>query len=295
MIIAGLTLVSFVWSFNLFPNEFKFGIFPAIGVAMIILGCTLFLPTYIILLIALLVIGGHNLLDGREPELLGSLSWFHVPGTYALNPMKYSVSISYPILPWLVVPMIGYVTGGLYALQISSRQLWFYILGFGMILLFVILRYSNLYGDPSTWSQQRSPMFTLLSFLNCTKYPPSLLFLLMTLGPALILLALFEKNQNRFISLLATYGRVPFFFYVAHIFLFHILSIINAYFQSGSFFNLFGVSPLDSTYKINQLYGYSLPLVYIIWLFGLLILYPACKIYGNFKYKHRHWSWLSYI
>ena len=293
MIIAEVVLVNFVWRFSFFGG-YEFGVFTVIGASMIVLGCTIYLPTSLLLLLSLLVIGGHNWLDGREPQLLGSLAWLHVRGPHEFNfPLKLSVHVGYPFIPWLVVPMLGYVGGGLYALNAKRRQFWFYALGLAAIALFVVLRYSNVYGDPSLWSKQATPLFTLLSFLNCSKYPPSLLYLLMTLGPAMLMLALFEKANNGFTRLIATYGKVPFFFYLAHVFLLHVLALGNAYWLAGSAQGLFGEAIVGG--KAAQLYGYSLPVVYAIWLFVLLLLYPLSKRYGQYKYKHRNWRWLSYL
>ncbi len=294
MIIADQTLVNFVWHFSFIPKVYEVGIFTIIGVSMMLLGCSLFLPTWLLLLISLLVIGGHNWLDGREPELLKGLAWLHVRGVYDFSlPAHISVFVGYPFIPWLVVPMLGYVIGGSYTLTVKERKAWFYILGLAITVFFILLRLSNVYGEPNLWSDQKNALFNFLSFLNCSKYPPSLLFLAMIFGPTLMLLASFENANNDVVRLVATYGKVPFFFYLGHIFLLHIFAICNVYFQSGSTEGLFGDSIIMG--KTALRYGYHLPMVYMAWLFTLLLLFPLCKYYGNYKRRHRDWWWLSYF
>jgi uncharacterized membrane protein len=294
MMIAEVTLIYFVWKFSFYSGAYAIDTFTVIGMSMITLGCAIFLPRSLLLLISLLVIGGHNWLDGREVQVLGTLSWLHALGPHTFTfPLNFSIIVYYAFIPWLVVPMLGYAIGGLYALDVDKRRFWLYTLGLSMVLLFVVLRYSNVYGEPYLWSKQLNLTFTLLSFLNCTKYPPSLLFFIMIFGPTLILMAFADQANNRFVRLIATYGKVPFAFYLAHILVLHLLALGNAYLVTGSIDGLIGESVIGG--KAALLNGYGLPMVYVIWLCVLFLLFPFCKWYGHYKRRHRDCWWLSYL
>ena len=154
-------------------------------------------------------------------------------------------------------------------------------LGAAITLNFIILRASNLYGDPAPWTPQETWLSTVLSFLNCEKYPPSLLYLMMTLGPALMLLASFEHVRGSFACLLATFGRVPFFYYVVHIYLIHALAVTTAFAMTGVF---------TTTPEIN----FSLASVYLVWLIVLVLLYPICRWFAELKENGSGWWW-SYL
>jgi uncharacterized membrane protein len=163
----------------------------------------------------------------------------------------------------------------------EARQRFLYVMGAVITLGFVLLRASNLYGDPASWTAQENWLATLLSFVNCEKYPPSLLFLMMTLGPALMLLAAFDQARGRFAQVLATFGQVPFFFYVVHIYLIHALATVTGFALTGVF-------------AITPLLGFSLPEVYLVWLAVLAMLYPICRWFAGRKARGTAWWW-SYL
>jgi uncharacterized membrane protein len=168
------------------------------------------------------------------------------------------------------------------------------IIGLGAILLFIALRLVDKYGDPLHWSQQKNAVYTFLSFMNVQKYPPSLLYMLATIGPALILLALTDDIRNRFTRFVTVYGRVPFFYYILHFFLLHLLSAV-AYLLRGHTFSegLIAHKDLQPQFTAPG-EGYSLTVVYLVWLAVILMLYPLCKWFSNYKQKHKDW-WLSYL
>jgi hypothetical protein len=165
-------------------------------------------------------------------------------------------------------------------------------LGLGLIIFFIALRFTNVYGDGAPWSYQRNGVYTLLSFLNTTKYPPSLLYLCMTLGPSILSLAFIEKVQNKFTDFFIVFGRVPFFYYVLHFFYIHILCVI-AFFASG--YTTKDIIPKTTPFLFRpDNFGFSLPVVYAIWFFVITTLYPLCKRYNKYKSTHHQW-WLSYV
>ena len=166
-------------------------------------------------------------------------------------------------------------------LEGKARQRLLFRVGAAVTLGFIVLRATNLYGDPDPWSAQETLLSTVLSFLNCEKYPPSLLYLMMTLGPALMLLACFEHARGAFARLLATFGQVPFFYYVVHIYLIHGLAVTTAFAMTGA---------LTSTPTI----GLSLPGVYVVWLLVLVLLYPICRWFAELKERGSGWWW-SYL
>jgi len=163
-------------------------------------------------------------------------------------------------------------------------------IGTGITVGFVLLRAVNLYGDPVAWTVQRSWPETVLSFINCEKYPPSLLYLMMTLGPALLLLAAFESVHGRLASWITTFGRVPLFYYIGHIYLIHLLAVIYAAMTVGDIAWLFG----DFARPDPGRYGLPLLGIYGVWLFVVVALYPLCRWFAALK-KYQRWWWLSYL
>jgi uncharacterized membrane protein len=184
---------------------------------------------------------------------------------------------------------LGYVMGGLFELEPAQRRRLLLTLGSAMIVAFVVLRLANVYGDPHPWSVQSSPAFTVLSFLKVHKYPPSLLYLLMTLGPGLLLLVLFETWRGALASVLEVFGRVPLFFYVLHIVLAHALAGLVALWAG------YGTSVLTNFFPdFPREWGYGLPVVYGVWLTVLALLYPLCRWFAQVKRRRSDW-WLSYL
>ena len=313
LIFLEFTVVRFAMVFNLDYGFFGMGqVIWVIGVSMIAMAALIYLPVRLVGTLGLLMIVLHNLLDrfqlppniafggagdgGIDPTLAQSL-WIilHQMGIVPLFEHGPVIFFAYPLIPWVGVMAAGWAFGELYSLNAKERQTRLYLYGLVATALFVVLRFINIYGDPSPWSGQASGAQTFLSFFNTTKYPPSLLFLLMTLGPALIVLALTNGIDGRAISqrIAITFGRVPMFFYILQWFTAHGLAIILSLLvgkQVGYLFVNFG----ENAQAAPPDYGFSLGVVYAVWIVGLMILYPLCKWYGDFKQRHKHWL-LSYL
>ena len=293
LIVLELTLVRLLWTFNLdyAGQPLVLQAIAAIGVCMIALAGLLALPPTAVAGLGIAIIAGHNLLDGVDPAVLGSWGplWrvLHVPGLVQLGGL--SLVVIYPVLPWIGVIAAGYGLGPVLTAPAASRRRALVRLGVGLILAFLVLRAWNGYGDPVGWTIQGSADRTVLSFLDTTKYPPSLLFLLMTLGPALLLLAAADAWRGVAGDVLALIGRVPLFYYVLHLGLVHALALIIgilAGFEPGAF--------LTAWPSLPKGWGYGLPVIVAVWAAVVLALYPACRWFAAVKAARRE-SWLRYL
>jgi uncharacterized membrane protein len=300
LVFAEFFIVTLGWTFNPLYPVFNLQVLWATGLSMIVFAALTYLPRPLILFIALALIGGHNLLDnihisGNGPS---AIAWgiFHDGGDFTIG--HSAIFIHYPLLPWIGVMAAGYCAGYLFgpARDATYRKLMLILLGMLAINLFFIIRALNGYGDPVRWSGKWNMTFTVLSFLNVTKYPPSLLYLLMTLGPAMLILAFFEKFRIPFGKKLLVFGRVPMFYYLAHIYLIHLLAIPAAAISIHSASAMVFLSNRVSRVPQLKGYGFDLPVVYIIWIAVLLLLYPLCKWFDRYKQKNAatHW-WLRYL
>jgi uncharacterized membrane protein len=303
-----------LWMFNYDLQHYGAGVFWAIGWAMVVLAALVYLPTPVVTLVGVALIVSHNLLDGVRAEDLGLPEWLwiilHQPGdgTVARAPGwlwdvlhspghvpgrdDVTFGTGYCLIPWIGVMAAGYGFGALLRFPRARRRRLVFLLGGVVTLAFVLLRAWNQYGDPRPWQTQSSLGWTVLSFLNCTKYPASLLYLLMTLGPALLALAIFDRPPGPVRRRIAVFGRVPFFFYLLHIPLIHGAAVLCDWVR-------FGWSPLATNgpwfrpEDIPPDYGVGLPTVYLVWVAVVLILYPPCRWFAGVKARRRDW-WLSY-
>jgi uncharacterized membrane protein len=288
LVVLEFTLVTLAWTFNVrYDLGLIMQVIWAIGVSMIVLALLVKWPVRWIGALAIVMIAGHNLLDGIAPASFGVAAplWavLHVQMPIAIG------YVHYPLIPWVGVMALGYALGGVFELESARRRTLLLVLGTAMIIAFIALRLANGYGDPHPWSQQSSAMFTVLSFLNVHKYPPSLLYLLMTLGPALVLLALFESRRGALARLLQVFGRVPLFFYVLHIALAHALAGLVALWAGHGTSVLMGFF-----FDFPRTWGYGLPVIYAAWLVVLALLFPLCRWFGELKRRRKDW-WLSYL
>ena len=300
LVIVEAIIITLGWTFNPLYNLIILQVIWAIGVSMILLGVLVLLPYRIIFAIGLIIVFGHNLLDypaissGLKGTALADFLYFSNFSVY--SPFKdHYILIVYSFLPWTGVMLLGYSFGKLYApgADAAWRRKKLIRLGAGLLLLFVLLRFSNLYGDPVAWTtQSRGPVYTFLSFLNVNKYPPSLLFLCITIGTGILFLAFIEKVQNRFTAVMNIYGRVPMFYYILHFYIIHILVVIVFYIQG--FGNKDIVTPNVPFLFRPQAFGFNLWGVYAVWAFVVIVLYPLCKKYNAYKSTHQQW-WLSYL
>jgi uncharacterized membrane protein len=250
------------------------------------------LPFRAVAIFSAVLILGHNALDGIKPESWGDWSWLlqflHISSVIQTK-SGFTLYAFYPLIPWLGVMSAGYCFGRLYDLEAGVRQRWLLRLGFGAVVAFALLRAANIYGNLTPWVRQPSPVFTLLSFLDVTKYPPSLCYLLLTLGTGLVMLAVFERWSPRWIQPLLAYGRVPFFYYILHIPLIHGLAWMTnvVRFGRGDFSPVSGTPPPEA--------GFSLLMTYAIWAAIVASFYPACRWFVGFKQRRRDLAWLSYF
>jgi uncharacterized membrane protein len=284
LILIDITLIKFGWRFEFDPLRMTGGIIFVVGLSMIALAALVWLPRWVIAGVAVIMLAGHNLLDSVTADEFGGAFWtwnlLHEPGLIHLGDGA-QLYVLYPLIPWIGVMAAGYLLGPVMQLEAHARQRVLFQLGAAITLGFIVLRATNLYGDPAPWMTQETWLATLLSFLNCEKYPPSLLYLLMTLGPALMLLASFERAQGSFARRLAIFGRVPFFYYVVHIYLIHLLAVVGAFAMTGELVRMPEI-------------GLSLGGVYLVWLLVLVMLYPICSWFAELKSNGRGWWW-SYL
>ena len=270
----------------------------ALGWSMIVLSALVHLPAKVVTAFGVIVIAGHNLLDGIQPAQLGSLAplWsiLHVPGV-VFSDGTHLVFAAYPLIPWIGVTAVGYGLGQIFDWSPDRRQRFLLRLGLSLVAAFIILRVVNRYGDPGRWEPQRTGLHTLLSFINATKYPPSLLFLLMTLGPAMLILRRFDRGASRYWSPALIVGRVPLFYYIVHILVIHTLALIACMARYRQVHWMFESPTLDR-FPVTQPPGWplGLPWVYMIWLLVLVILYFICRRYAAMKMRSSN-PWLSYL
>jgi uncharacterized membrane protein len=265
----------------------------ALGWAMIVLAALVRIPASVVTVIGVVMIAGHNLFDGAN---LASPLWsiLHVPGV-VLNRPDHVVFAAYPLIPWIGVTATGYGLGQIYSWESDRRRTFLLRLGSALGLAFLLIRALNVYGDPSRWTHQPSSTFTILSWLNTTKYPPSLLFLLMTLGPALLLLGAVDRGTPSWLRPALVIGKVPLFYYALHFALIHLLAVVICYVRYGSAHWMFE-SPDLGHYPFSPPpgWGYSLPVVYAVWVFVVVSTYPLCRWFAALR-QRRTDAWLSYL
>ncbi len=283
----------FAYQFNFDYRVTMLLVLWALGWAMITLAALVRLPASVTTAFGVLLIAGHNLLDAvRSASPLWSI--LHAPG-FVLNTPEHVVFAAYPLIPWIGVTAVGYGLGQVYRWDADRRRTFLLRLGLALTLAFLLIRGLNAYGDPTHWTRQKTAAFTVLSFLSTIKYPPSLLFLLMTLGPALILLGLLDRRTPRLLRPALVIGKVPLFYYVLHFALIHLLAVATCALRYGSAHWMFE-SPDLAHYPFTAPpgWGYSLPVVYLVWAFVVVAMYPLCRWFAALK-QRRSDAWLSYI
>lgn len=292
LVLLEVTVSKFGWEMFAFQfHSILLIVIWALGMSMIILAALIHIPTRALAVISAIVIAGHNFLDGVAPEAFGSLSWLwkmlHVQGFIGSPPGQggFGVFFVYPLIPWFAVMSMGYCFGALISRRdirtdAGKRRSMLLKIGLGLTAAFIVLRFINVIGDSNHWSVQKSGLFTFFSFLNTSKYPPSLLYLLMTLGPAIALLPFLESARGRIANFFLVFGRVPLFFYVLHIPLINILGSALYTWHNGKWPE---ANPL-----FNPIGAESLPVVYLVWAIVITILYFPCRWYMNRKAKSRN-------
>jgi len=275
-----------------------------IGMGMVVLAGLIYLPTAWIGAVGVAMIALHNVLDrfpvyrwhpGAPYPSLAQTLWGFAHAQFQLIPLGHPypmVVAAYALVPWVGVMAGGYAFGRIYDLDANTRHRLLLWLGGALSALFVLLRVINAYGDPVPWSRQPTVTYTLLSFLNVTKYPPSLDFVLMGLGPSILALAWFERMaRNHFTAALITFGRVPLFFYLLQWYVAHLLTLALAWMaHSGIQWVFWQMGPQGPAPEA----GFRLRTTYLIWLAAVALMYPACKWFAGVKARSRSW-WLSYL
>jgi uncharacterized membrane protein len=270
------------------------------GICMIAMAALIRLPVRWLAALSVAVILFHNCLDGIDASRFGSAAWvwvlLHQPGLVRFAGRTFRVP--YTFIPWIAVMAAGYCFGRVFLLEPAARQRILLRVGLALTIGFVVIRSVNRYGDPAPWTHQKSFLFDVLSFLNCTKYPASLDFLLMTLGPALLVLAYLGRRSFKVSNPLIVFGRVPMFYFILHFYLIHLLIVLASWLRYGGAAAKFTFTPVPSMGGPQQLFpagfGYSLWVVYAVWLLVVVSLYPVCRWFAKVKSTRRDW-WLSYL
>jgi uncharacterized membrane protein len=301
LVFLELTVIGFAWAFVPFAVA---GVIWCLGWSMVAMSLIVRLPVRWIAVFGLGMVATHNLLDRINPASFGKLYWLwmmlHVPGPIPIT-AHFTFFNLYVLIPWVGVMASGFAFGTV--LLRPDRRKWILTLGISMTALFFLLRGFNLYGNGTSgypfsvgpWIVQPTLTLTVISFFNALKYPPSLDYLLMTLGPALIALGLLDgvRAESGVPRILVVYGRVPMFYYILHIYLIHILAIVvalifhqpAAWLWHGAIFML----------PTPPGYGHGLPFIYLMWITVVVLLYLPCRRFMEYKKKHRDWAWLSYF
>jgi len=299
LVFLELVVVNFGWNFNITFPMLLFITIWALGISMIVLAALIHLPKKLILGFCIILIFGHNLFDGFHVNgnTLPAFGWSLLHEQRPFIWHHELLLIGYPIIPLVAIMPLGYCLGGLYApgFDVEKRKKMLFIMGASAIVLFILIRFSNVYGDPVKWSVQKNAFFTFLSFIKVNKYPPSLLYVLMTLGAALLFLAFTEKLQNAVVKVVSVYGRVPMFYYLIHIYIIHLIALVASALTPGQNWKIWILDqPIWFTTSLKG-YGFSLPVAYLVWFIIVAALYPLCKRYDAYKQAHKEKWWLSYL
>jgi len=300
LILMELTVIRLAWTFDPFYRVCILQVIWAIGISMIVLAVLVHLPRLAIGIIGMLLVAGHHLFDHFLREGLDPFSvlWYllHQQSFLPLGDGGSGLLIAYPVLPWIGLMALGYVFGGLFAdtVDVAVRRRTLMVMGVTAIVAFLLIRGLNGYGDPAPWSSQAQGITTLLSFWKVTKYPPSLAYVLMTIGPAMLFLAWSEQWRGRLTEALVTIGRVPFFYYIAHLYMIHALAFIGLSVQGFPLSHMI-ITPTILFDDVLATYGYPLWVVYAVWVVVVLLLYPLCSWYGSYRARNRDKWWLSYL
>lgn len=296
LIIVDFTFLNFGMFFDAGFHTLLFEVISAIGFGFIILSLLISLPSKTIGIIGLVIICCHNLLPlipfSEGSAIRAFLQPLFAPAVFLLGTGRILIW-GYPPVPWLGVLLAGFGTGNLFELPDNIRVKRFLQIGGSALLLFVVVRVINIYGDPLPWASQKDNVYTFLSFMNVTKYPPSLLFCLATLGITFLMLALTEQITGRWTNAVLVYGRVPLFYFVVHFYLIHIILLIILFAQGFTWSQLdFSSGALGRPKDAAS--GVSLGMVYLYWIAVVLIMYLPCRWFGQYKATHSQ-RWLKYL
>ena len=298
LIFLEIVINNFIWFFDPSYSFIVLQVIWAIGFSMLFLSGIIYFSNKIISIIGLAIIFLHNLFDVFvfEGQSLDAIVWYFL---HQQSLIKISDSTSlvfgYPIIPWIGLMALGFVIGSLYTnYQTKDRIALLMKYGIYSILTFVLLRLTNFYGEPNPFTIQKNITFSIMALFNTTKYPPSLQYLLMTIGPALIILSVIEKYKNKVTDFFIVFGRVPLFYYFSHVLIIHSLAIILLFINNKDYSIMLNMTPFLPDQNQLMEYGYPLWVVYLVWFIVIIILYPLCYKYMNYKSNSKKW-WLSYL
>jgi uncharacterized membrane protein len=294
LVLLELTLVNFSLWYDIHFRTLIFQVIGTIGCGFIVLALLYKLSPKTLGIIGLVIIFGHDLL-ALLPMVSNPVLQFPGAFIFGMGLFKFgslTVILSYPVLPWLGIMLAGFACGRLFLLPDETRKKTLLRIGLIALGMFILLRAANIYGDPSRWSVQKDAVFTFLSFMNVSKYPPSLLYTLATLGLLFLFLSAIDGTQNRFTGIVSVYGKVPMFYYLIHWNVIHLLMLAMVLLQ--------GFRPDQMVFGTFQFgrppnSGINLPAVYLIWLCVVAALYPLCIWYGRYKAQHPEKRWLRYL
>ena len=281
------------WTFAINLHEYFGLVIWAIGWSMVALAALVHLPLWAVTTFGIVTITTHNALDSLKPGDFGSFSWlWQILHTGKIFDISRGVSFDagYPLIPWIGVMAVGYGFGTILLREPEARKRWLLRVGLNMTVVFFLLRFTNLYGDAKPWTSQSTGFLTVLSMLDCTKYPPSLLYLLMTLGPAAMLLALLDRGTPVLLRPILVFGRVPLFYYLLHLPLIHALALAISFIRFDRADWFYGTAPA----KPPPDAGFDLWVVYLAWIIVVILLYPACRWFADLKRRRRD-KWLGYL
>jgi uncharacterized membrane protein len=295
LVFIEFTVVNFGWFFDIHFATIGLITIWSLGISMVVLSALVYLPIQVILAFSVILIFGHNFLDNIHFE--GNIFWAILHEFYFYDFKNgYTFFVGYPLIPWIAVMSLGYCIGNLYEKNFDSnkRRLILNYIGISAIVLFFVLRITNIYGNPENWKVFDTLPKTIMSFFNVDKYPPSLSYLLITLGLPFLFLANAEKLKGKIVDFFSTFGRVPFFFYILHIYVIHFAAIFAAGFTGFGWQTMFLDGWVSSQDGLKG-YGFSLSIVYLIWILIVFATYPLCKKFDVYKQNNREKWWLSYL
>jgi uncharacterized membrane protein len=296
LVFVEIIIVNLGWKFDLNFTHISLATIWQLGVSMIVLAVLIHLPKKVILAFSLVIILGHNLLDNIHFE--GSYFWAMIHQPQKIEFAEgHLVVFAYSLLPWIAVMSLGYCFGSLYdsSFEVQKRKRILNILGLSSLALFFILITFNTYGDPVKWTNYGDTSKTLMSIFDVSKYPPSLLYLLITLGCSLLFLANAEKLKGKVVNFFCVFGRVPFFYYILHIYLIHFMAVFAAEFTGFGWRIMVSMPTFVTRVEALKGYGFNLITVYLVWILVIILLYPLCKKFDVYKQSHKEKWWLSYL
>jgi uncharacterized membrane protein len=296
LLILEFTIINFSFWFDIHFRVFIFEVIATIGAGFILLSFLSRFSPRTLLIIGLLIIFGHDCIAfvpmPTTPVLKFSGSLLFGPGAFPF-PLNRLFVIAYPVLPWLGIMLTGFAAGRLFERPVIQRKKLFRRIGLSSLGLFLLIRAANIYGDPSPWTIQKNPVFTALSFLNLSKYPPSLQFTLCMLGILLLLLSVIEGRDNSLTRGLSVYGKTPLFYFIIHLYIIHSFAVLLILSQGYHLSDLV-FAPFKQGRPADN-WGLSLPYIYLIWIGLVALLFPLCRWYGRYKAAHPEKKWLRYL